>query len=274
VAPEKRRKRASFDDRLTLVEHLDELRNRIIVSAIFLLVAVTVCFVFNHTLLEIANKPLPEKNGAGLEPITFSPTEPFVTTLKLSFYAGILIALPFLLYQIYAFVLPAFSPREKKVIFPMLLMVPFLFIAGVVFAYFVVVPPALKFLLNFNDDQFNVQIRGSEYYGFFITTLMGVGLLFQIPVGILAVTRLGIVTPQQIAKNRRYAILIIAVIAMLLPGTDPVTMLLSMAPLYLLFELSLVLARWFGRPQDLDDDDDDDPGFEPPPADPGTPAPA
>jgi sec-independent protein translocase protein TatC len=210
--------------------------------------------VFNHQLLEIANKPLPSTSQGGeqLQPLTFSPTEPFFTTVKLSFYAGILIALPVLLYQIFAFVLPAFSPTEKKVVLPMLLMVPFLFIAGVVFAYFVVVPPALSFLLGFNSTEFNIQIRASEYYGFFVTTLIGVGLLFQIPVAILAVTRLGIVTPQQLAKNRRYAILIIAVVAMLLPGTDPITMLISMAPLYLLFEFSLLLARWLGRPQDDD----------------------
>jgi sec-independent protein translocase protein TatC len=251
-----RRKRASFDDRLTLVEHLDELRNRIIVSGVVLLLAVVACFIFNEQLLEIANKPLPNTgpDGSQLQPLTFSPTEPFFTTVKLSFYGGILIALPFILFQIYAFVLPAFSPQEKKVVFPMLLMVPFLFIAGVVFAYFVVTPPALSFLLGFNNTEFNIQIRASEYYGFFVTTLIGVGLLFQIPVAILAVTRLGIVTPQQLAKNRRYAILIIAVVAMLLPGTDPITMLICMLPLYLLFELSLLLARWFGEPRDPDDE--------------------
>jgi sec-independent protein translocase protein TatC len=135
----------------------------------------------------------------------------------------------------------------------MLLAVPFLFIAGTVFAYFVVLPPALSFLLGFNDAEFNIQIRASEYYGFFVVTLIGVGLLFQIPVGVLAVTRLGIVTPEQLAKNRRYAILIIAVVAMLLPGTDPVTMLICMLPLYLLFEGSLLLARWFGTAADLDE---------------------
>lgn len=249
-----RAKRANFDDRLTLVEHLDELRNRIILSGVFLLLAVVFCFWQNHELLDIANEPLPSvgANGVPLEPLTFSPTEPFFTTVKLSFYGGILIAMPFLLYQIYAFVLPAFSPGEKKVLLPMLLAVPFLFIAGVVFAYFVVVPPALQFLLGFNNDQFNIQIRASEYYGFFVTTLIGVGLLFQIPIGVLSVTRLGIVTPQQLAKNRRYAILIIAVVAMLLPGTDPITMLISMAPLYLLFEGSVLLARWFGTPRDDD----------------------
>jgi sec-independent protein translocase protein TatC len=242
----RRRKPASFDDRMTLVEHLDELRSRIIWAGVVLVFAVAFCFWQNNELLEIANEPLPRD----LDPLTFSPTEPFFTTVKLSIYGGILIALPFLLYQVYAFVLPAFSPSERRVVFPMLLAVPFLFIAGTVFAYFVVLPPALSFLLGFNDAEFNIQIRASEYYGFFVLTLIGVGLLFQIPVGVLAVTRLGIVTPEQLAKNRRYAILVIAVVAMLLPGTDPVTMLICMLPLYLLFELSLLLARWFGTPVD------------------------
>jgi sec-independent protein translocase protein TatC len=237
---------------MTLVEHLDELRTRIIVCGVVLVLAVAFCFWQNHALLEIANEPLPSSQD---EPLTFSPTEPFFTTVKLAFYGGILLALPILLYQIYAFVLPAFSRREKRVILPMLLMVPVLFIAGTVFAYFVVVPPALNFLLGFNTDQFNIQIRAAEYYGFFITTLIGVGILFQIPVGVLAVTRLGIVTPQQLAHNRRYAVLIIAVVAMLLPGTDPITMLISMAPLYLLFEFSILLARLWGNPRDEIDED-------------------
>jgi sec-independent protein translocase protein TatC len=239
-----RLKSAQFDERMTLVEHLDELRTRIIVSAIVLVAAVAFCFWQNHELLEIANEPLP----GDLEPLTFSPTEPFFTTLKLSIYGGILIALPILLYQVYAFVLPAFSPGEKRVVLPMLLMVPVLFIGGTVFAYFVIMPPALDFLLGFNADQFNIEVRANEYYGFFVLTLIGIGLLFQIPVGVLAVTRLGIVTPQQLAKNRKYAILIIAVVAMLLPGTDPVTMVIAMAPLYLLFEISVQLAKLFGNP--------------------------
>jgi sec-independent protein translocase protein TatC len=252
----RRRKPAKFDDRMTLVEHLDELRTRIIVSAVVLTLAVVFCFWQNHELLDIANKPLP----GDLEPLTFSPTEPFFTTVKLALYGGILIALPLLLYQVYAFVLPAFSPTERRVVLPMLLAVPFLFIAGTVFAYFVVLPPALNFLLGFNGDQFNIQIRASEYYGFFVLTLIGVGLVFQIPVGILAITRLGIVTPQQLSKNRRYAILIIAVIAMLLPGTDPITMLICMLPLYVLFEVSLVLARFYGAPSESDEDEDEDEG--------------
>ena len=231
-------------DELSVVDHLDELRTRIIVSACVLVVAVGLCFWQNGLLLAVANTPLP----SGREPLTFGVTEPFFTTMKLSLYAGILLALPVLLYQAYSFILPAFKPGERKVVLPLLLMVPVLFIAGAVFAYFVVMPAALNFLLSFNSDEFNIQVRGSEYYSFFILTLISVGFLFQIPVGTLAVTRLAIVTPEQLAANRRYAVLVIAVAAMLLPGTDPVTMVLSMAPLYALFEASLVLARRFGRP--------------------------
>ena len=210
---------------MTLVEHLDELRNRIIASAAVLVVACGLCFWQNDLLLEIANEPLPGDRV----PITFGVTEPFMTTLKISIYAGILIALPVLLYQAYAFLLPALKPTEKRVVLPFLLLVPLLFIAGVVFSYFVVVPAATEFLLNFNDDQFNIQVRASEYYSFFILTLIALGLVFQVPMGIVALTRLGIVTPQQLSHNRRYAYLILAVVAMLLPGTDPVTMLIELA---------------------------------------------
>jgi len=231
---------AKFDERMTLVEHLDELRTRIIVSVAVLVVACGLCFWQNDLLLDLANKPLP----AGVaKPTTFGVTEPFMTTLKVSIYAGILIALPVLLYQVYAFLLPALKPTEKRVVVPFLLLVPVLFIAGVVFSYFVVVPAATKFLLNFNQDQFDIQLRASEYYSFLIVTLITLGLVFQVPMGVVALTRLGIVTPKQLSRNRRYAYLALAIIAMLLPGTDPVTMLIELAPLLALFELSLLLSR-------------------------------
>jgi sec-independent protein translocase protein TatC len=233
-----------FDEHLTLVEHLDELRTRLIVSIAALVVASSLCFWQNDLLLDIANKPLP----GDLVPITFGVTEPFMTTVTLSVYGGLLLSLPVILYQLYAYVLPAFSDAERRVILPFLLAVPFLFIAGVVFAYFVVIPAATQFLLNFNASEFNIEVRAREYYSFFALTCIAVGVLFQIPIAILAVTRLGITTPQQLSRNRKYAILIIAVVAMLLPGTDPVTMLISMLPLVVLFELSLILARLFGRP--------------------------
>jgi sec-independent protein translocase protein TatC len=146
--------------------------------------------------------------------------------------------------------LPALTDRERRAIVPFLVMVPVLFCAGVVFGYFVVLPAATKFLLNFNASQFNIQIRAKDYYSFFTMTVGVMGLIFQLPIGILAVTRLGITTPEQLASNRRYAYLVIAVVAMLLPGTDPVSMLLEMVPLIVLFEASLIVSRIFGRPSE------------------------
>src|SRR6476659_1264528 len=231
---------------MTLVEHLDELRNRIIVSAAVLVVACGLCFWQNHLLLQIANQPLP----GDFKPITLGVTEPFMQTLKISIYAGILISLPVLLYQAYAFLLPALKPTERRVVLPFLFLVPLLFMAGVAFSYFIVVPAATKFLLHYNQSEFNIQVRASSYYGFFITTLIALGLVFQVPMGIVALTRLGITTPEQLSHNRRYAYLILAIVAMLLPGTDPVTMLVELAPLLALFEFSLILARILGTPAD------------------------
>ena len=235
---------ARFDERLTLVEHLDELRTRIIVCVAVLVVAVGLCFWQNHHLLHLLNDPLPGHK----KPLTFGVTEPFLSTLKVSVYAGIILALPIVLYQAYAFLLPALSPAERRVFVPFLVLVPVLFVAGVVFGYLVVLPAALKFLLHFNNDQFRVQVRASEYYGFATMTLLAMGVVFQVPMGILALTRLGIVSITQLRKNRRYAYFVLTVVAMLLPGTDPITMLVELAPLIVLYEFSIVLARIFGRP--------------------------
>src|ERR671931_1502502 len=165
-----------YDEGLTLVEHLDELRTRIIVSVAVLGVAIGLCFWQNHLLLDALNGPLPP----GKMPITLSPSEPFLATFKVSVYAGILLALPILLYQAYAFVLPALSPVERRRVTPFLVMVPALFVAGVAFGYFLVLPAALKFLLNFNHDQFNVQVRAGDYYGFAMLTLLAMGIVFQV----------------------------------------------------------------------------------------------
>jgi sec-independent protein translocase protein TatC len=233
-----------FEDRLTLVEHLDELRTRVIISIAAFAVAFGVCFWQNDRLLDIANAPLPDDRN----PITFGVAEPFTTTVTITAYAALVISLPVILYQAYAFILPALTNRERRVVVPFLVLVPILFVAGVVFGYFVVLPAATKFLLNFNETQFNIEVRARDYYSFFTLTLGVMGLIFQLPIGILAVTRLGIVTPEQLAKNRRYAYLVLAVLAMLLPGTDPVSMLIEMVPLIVLYEASVLLARAFGRP--------------------------
>jgi sec-independent protein translocase protein TatC len=235
----------SNEDRLSLVGHLDELRARIVVCLAAFGVALALCFWQSDILLEIAAGPLPSNHD---KLITFGVTEPFTTTLTVSAYAAIILVLPVVLYEIYAFVLPAFAKQEQRVILPLLLLVPVLFIAGVAFGYFVVLPAATKFLLNFNDAQFNVQVQAKEYYSFFSTTLLACGVVFQVPVGILAVTRLGIVSIDQLRQNRRYAYLGCAIVAAALPGVDPVSMLLETAPLIALYELSIVLARIFVKP--------------------------
>jgi sec-independent protein translocase protein TatC len=241
----RRIKPASFDDRMSLVDHLDELRARLVVCLAIFGVALALCFWQSHLLLEIAAKPLPSNHD---KLITFGVTEPFTTTLTVSAYAAIILALPFVLYQLYAFILPAFSKRQQRAIVPLLMMIPALFIAGVAFGYFLVLPAAAKFLLNFNDSQFNVQVQAKQYYSFFAMTVLACGIVFQVPVGILSVTRLGIVKVEQLTKNRRYAYLVCAVVAAALPGVDPISMLLETAPLIILYELSIVLAKAFGTP--------------------------
>jgi sec-independent protein translocase protein TatC len=236
----------AHEDRLSLVEHLDELRTRVIVCAAAFGVALALCFWQNHLLLEIASGPLPSDHK---ELLTFGVAEPFTTTLTVAAYGAILLSLPVVLYQVYAYVLPAFSDTERRVALPILLIAPLLFLAGVAFAYFIVLPAAVSFLLNFNDSQFNVQVRARDYYGFFSTTMLAGGLIFQLPLAIVAVTRLGIVRVEQFSANRRYAYLAIAVLAAALPGVDPITMLIEMVPLLALYELSILLARALGRPR-------------------------
>ena len=241
----RRVKAVSHEDRLTLVEHLDELRSRLIVCLLVFGVALALCFWQNHLLLELAQGPLPSDHD---QLITFGVTEPFTTTLTVSAYGAIVLSLPIVLWQLYAYILPAFSSAERRVVLPILMLFPVLFIAGLAFAYFVVMPAALNFLLNFNDGQFNIQIRAREYYGFFSMTEIACGLVFQMPLAIIAVTRLGIVSVEQLSHNRRYAYLVIAILAAALPGVDPITMLIEMVPLLILYELSIVLARVLGKP--------------------------
>ena len=241
-----------YEDRLTLVDHLTELRTRLILSIIAFVIAWAICGWQNHFLLEIVNEPLADLDqellGAGAKPISFGVTEQFTTTLMVSAYGGLLLSLPVILYQLYAFVLPAFSPTERRIAVPLLLMVPVLFICGVLFCYFVVLEPATEFLLNFNADEYTTAVRARDYYSFIALTTIAMGLLFQVPVAILALTRLGITTPEKLAQNRRFAILGCAVVAALLPTIDPLTMILEMIPLIVLYEVSIVLAKVIGRP--------------------------
>ncbi len=234
------------EERLALVDHLGELRSRLIISLIAFAFAGGLCWWQNEVVLEIINKPLPDNIP---QPITFGVTEQFTTTLMVSAYAGILLALPVILYQLYAFILPAFSPKERKVATPLLMMVPVLFVAGVVFCYFVVLPGAINFLLDFNSDEFRTEVRARDYYSFTTLTMLAMGLGFQVPIAVLAMVKLGVTTPRKLRKGRRYAYLGIVVLAAFLPTIDPVTLILESIPLILLYEGSIWLSAALVKPE-------------------------
>ena len=244
----RRIKPIAHEEQLPVVDHLDELRSRLIVVGAAFLVAFGLTTWQSDLVLEILNAPLP----GNLEPITLGPSEPFITTLKSAGYAAVLLVLPILLYEIYAFVVPALKPRERGALKPLILAVPILFIGGVAFCYLVVLTPALDFLLSFNASEFNTQLRASDYYDFATMTMIAMGIGFQVPVGVLALTRLGVLDVDKLRRTRRYAVLAIAVLAALLPTLDPVTLLLEMVPLLILYELSIQLARLFAPPLEGD----------------------
>jgi sec-independent protein translocase protein TatC len=301
-------RKLGHEEELGLVDHLDELRSRLIVSLAVVAAAFAVCLWQNHALLHIVNKPLaaqtqkqvragngplgatytdqqntrtvatqlaavvaaltrpgsgaspatrarlrtisPRLQGAikrlsappqGDKPVTLGIGEPFTTTIGITLIFALILSLPMILYQLYAFFIPALNPEQQRVTRPTLLAVPGLFITGILFGYFVVLPAAIRFFENFNSGQFNVLVQASQYYHFAAMTVLAMGLLFQVPVAILLAIRAEIVTARQLRHNRRYAILACVAIAALLPG-DATTMLLETVPLYVLFEASLVLA--------------------------------
>jgi sec-independent protein translocase protein TatC len=177
----------------------------------------------------------------GDRPVTLGIGEPFTTTVTVSLIFALILSLPVLLLQAYGFLIPALDPAQRRQMRPLVLAIPGLFIAGVVFGYLVVLPAAVHFFQNFNSAQFNVLVQASQYYKFAATTILAMGLLFQVPVGIMAITRAGMVTPRQLRHNRRYAVAGCALVAAVLPG-DAITMLLETVPLYLLFEGGVLLA--------------------------------
>ncbi|HTZ85074.1 MAG TPA: twin-arginine translocase subunit TatC [Solirubrobacteraceae bacterium] len=303
----------SHEDRLSLVEHLDELRTRLIISGVVLAIVFGFCLWQNHELLHLLNKPLqtqtkkqvakgegtigqavlaqqgvlklsgdtraalealarPDsglsataraqlpgliakmkqdvakipRNPVGDNPVTLGVGEPFTTTLTVSLLFALVISLPLILYEVYGFIVPALNPLEKRAIKPLLLAVPFLFAAGVLFGYYVVLPAAVRFFVNFNANEFNVLVQASQFYKFAATVLLAMGLVFQVPVVILGATRAGLVTVKQLRHSRRYAIVACAAIAAFLPG-DAITLILETVPLYVLYEASILVAALVGR---------------------------
>src|SRR6201995_448015 len=189
----------------------------------------------NHDVSQLSAPP------TGDRPVTLGIGEPFTTTVTVTAILALILSLPVVLLQAYGFLMPAFEPEQRRRMVPGTLAIPGLFAAGVAVGYPLVLPSALHFFKNFTSGEFNVLVQASQYYKFAATTLLAMGLLFQIPVAIFAVTRAGIVTPRQLRSKRRYAILACGLVAAVLPGAA-VTMLLETVPLYLLFEASVLLA--------------------------------
>lgn len=237
-------RRLGHADRVTLVEHLDELRTRIIVSGLALVAALVVTWIFRKTIVGWLNRPLPADKK---QPITLNPLEAFSTSFKVAFLAAIAIALPILLWQLWGFLAPAFEESSQVVVAKLVLAGTLLFATGAAFAYFVALPAAIPFLLDFDSDLYTNEIRAGPYYSFAATSIFGMGLLFELPIVILALVRLGIVSSAQLRRNRRIGLGLCVVAGVLLPGVDFVSTAIQTIPILLLFELSIWVAVYFER---------------------------
>jgi sec-independent protein translocase protein TatC len=240
-------RRLRHGEEATLVEHLGELRSRLLISLLTLAPAFFVAFAFQERLVEWLSRPLPDDKVL----ITLGVVEPFTTAVKVSLAAAVAVTLPILLYQLWAFLAPAIEESVQRTVAVFATFATFLFAGGVAFSYFVVMPRALSFLTNFNEDVFEVQIRASYYFSFVTVTLLATGLAFQMPIFILALVRLRVLTAERLRRNRRMGMLGMLVFAILLPTVDPVSLALEVVPLFLLFELSIWLATYMEKRWDI-----------------------
>jgi sec-independent protein translocase protein TatC len=236
-------RRLGHGEEASLVEHLGELRARLLIALAAIAVAFPVCFVFSDELIDWLMKPLPDDR----ELVTLGVTEPFFTAIKVSLYAAFAVALPIVLYQLWSFLAPAFEQSVQRVVSLFVAIATALFGCGLAFGYFVVLPRALTFLVNYNDDLFNVQIRASYYLSFVSLALVGMGLAFELPIFVLALVRLRIVTARQLRRNWRMGIFLVVLGAILLPTVDPISLAFETVPLLTLYFLSIWLATLMER---------------------------
>jgi sec-independent protein translocase protein TatC len=234
-------RRLRHGEEATLVEHLGELRARLFIALGSLAVGFVVAYAFHGRILDWLNRPLP----AHLQkPVTFSPVEPFATSIMVSLWAALLIALPIVLWQLWAFLAPAFEEHRQRTIAVSVLFATALAVGGVAFGYYVILSPAIHFLTNYDDTHYTILIRARDYYRFVTFVLIGVALAFEVPVFVLALVRLRILSASQLRHTWRLGIFAMTVIGVLLPGVDPVSTILSVIPLVLLYVLSIGLATF------------------------------
>ena len=238
-------RRVSPEDRLSVFEHLDELRTRLFISVAVLMLAFVALYAFNGWLLSLLLDPLsPDYRKL----LALSPTEPFMVILKVVFGAAVLVTLPVLLYQLYAFVVPAVQVQTRRKMLAIVGGVSALFLGGVVFAYYLVLPVALQWLLGFGEGDFQIALRADEYFSFALTMMLAGGIVFELPIAMLVLARMGLVSAQQFRTHWRIALVVIAFVAAVLPGGDPASMILLMIPQIVLYGLGVWLASMFGRP--------------------------
>ena len=239
-------RRLRHGEEATLVEHLGELRTRLIICLATLTVAFVVTFAFHGRILDWLNRPLPDDLQ---KPVTFSPIEPFTTSVWVSLYAALLLAIPILFWQAWAFLAPAFQEHSQRSMATMVAFAAVLGLGGVAFGYFVILPPAIHFLTNYDSSHYTILIRARDYYKFTTFVLLGVALAFEVPVFVLGLVRLRILSAAQLRHTWRYGVFVMVVIGVILPGVDPVSTLLSVIPLVALYVLAIGLAtvlepRW------------------------------
>jgi sec-independent protein translocase protein TatC len=235
-------RRLRHGEEATLVEHLGELRARLIVSLLALAAGFTVAYSFHGRILHWLNKPLPADLR---KPVTFSPIEPFTTSIWVSLWAGLLLALPIVFWQLWAFLAPAIEEHRQRSIAVLVVFATVLGLGGVAFGYFVVLPPAIHFLTNYDSSHYHILIRAKDYYRFVSFVLLGVAIAFEVPVFVLALVRLRILTAAQLRRTWRVGVFLMTVIGVLLPGVDPVSTILSVIPLVTLYLLAIGLATFF-----------------------------
>jgi sec-independent protein translocase protein TatC len=238
-------RRLGHGEEATLVEHLDELRARLIVSLVAIVPAFGIAYYFHEEVIEWLTGPLPDDKQL----VTLGVTEPFTTSVMVSLVVAIGLVLPILLWQIWSFLAPAMSPHFERIAVSFAALATALFACGVVFMYYVVLPRALEFLTGYDEELYDIQIRASYYYNFVALLLLGGGITFLLPIFVLALVRLRVLTSTRLRQNRRIAFVVLLIFAALLPTVDPVSLAFEIVPLMLLFELSIWLAvlmerRW------------------------------
>jgi sec-independent protein translocase protein TatC len=232
-------RRLKYGEEATLVEHLEELRQRLFVCLGALLLAFVVTFTFHRHLLHLLNSPLPKAIG---KPTTLSVAEPFMTSMWVSMYAAGLIALPVILWQAWAFFMPAVDEAHTRTMALFVVFAAVLLVCGVVFGYYLALPAAVHFLTNYDRSQFHIIVRARDYYSFAAMVLLAMGIVFELPMFVLGAVRMGIVTTAKLRRSRRIGYFIVACVGVALPGVDPITTIIETVPLWALYELSIWLS--------------------------------